>query len=231
MEKALILLSGGLDSAVNLKLALGKFSIVRVLTFDYGQKARRKEIEACRSICRRYRLKNMVVSLPWLKGISTSALTKRTIEIPKMAPEKLDDRTASRESAQAVWVPNRNGAFINIAASFAEGLDASKIITGFNYEEGRTFPDNSERFIKAVNGALKISCLKRVSAISFTSRMTKDRIVAMGMKIDAPLDLIWSCYKGGKKLCLECESCLRSKRAFEKVSFWEWFKANNRYMR
>ena len=113
MEKALILLSGGLDSAVNLKLALGKFSIVRVLTFDYGQKARQKEIQACRSICRRYRLKSMIVSLPWLKGISTSALTKRTIEIPKMAPKKLDDRKASKESAQAVWVPNRNGAFIH----------------------------------------------------------------------------------------------------------------------
>jgi len=231
MAKAIILLSGGLDSAVNLKLALGKFSIVRVLTFDYGQKARLKEIEASRRVCRRYGLKHAVVGLPWLKRVSVSALTKRGVDIPKIAPAKLDERKASKRSAQAVWVPNRNGAFINIAASFAEGVGASKIVTGFNYEEGRTFPDNSERFIRAVNSSLKLSCLRKVEVISFTSRMKKDEIVKTGMRMGAPLDLVWSCYKGGKNLCLKCESCLRSMRAFERAGFWEWFKASNRYLR
>jgi 7-cyano-7-deazaguanine synthase len=231
MEKAVVLLSGGLDSAVNLKCCLEEFSVQRVLTFDYGQKARLREMEAASAMCRRYHLRHSVLELPWLKKISDSALTKQSVRIPKVTPETLDVPAAAKKSADAVWVPNRNGAFINIAASFAEGLGASRIVTGFNCEEGRTFPDNSEPFIRAANAALRISCLEKVAVMSFTSRMKKDAIVRLGMEKDAPLDLVWCCYGGAKFLCLKCESCLRARRAFEKTDSWDWFKKHNRYVR
>ena len=230
MEKAVILLSGGLDSTVNLAKALQKFSAGLAITFDYSQKALTKEIESSRAICRRYKLPHKVIKLDWLKGISSSALIKGRRPVPKVRAENLDSRRKSQRSARVVWVPNRNGVFISIAAAFAEALAARKIVTGFNCEEAATFPDNSEEFIRAANESLAYSCMKNVGVMSFTSKLTKDKIVKLGIKIDAPLDLIWPCYKAGKILCLRCESCVRCRRAFEKAGCWDWFKDQSRYL-
>jgi len=230
MEKALILFSGGLDSTVNLARALQKFSVPLVITFDYSQKALSGEVESSRAICKRYRLPHKVIKLNWFKGISSSALIKGRRPLPKVRAKNLDSRKGSKRSARAVWVPNRNGVFISIAAAFCEGLGAQRIVVGFNCEEAATFPDNSESFIKAANASLAYSCMKSVRVMSFTNKLIKEEIVKLGMKIDAPLDLIWPCYGGGKRLCLRCESCVRCKRAFEKAGYWSWFKDHNRYM-
>jgi 7-cyano-7-deazaguanine synthase len=206
--KAVALLSGGLDSAV--AFALRARDTVLALTFDYGQRAARREIGAARAIARRYGVVHRAVALPWLRDVTRTALVSRGASLP--SPD-LEDGAATRRSAAAVWVPNRNGAFINIAAAMAEGTGAGEVVVGFNKEEARTFPDNTRGFMRAATRALLWSTANGVRVSSPTSAWDKKRIVREGRRIGAPLDLIWPCYEGGRVWCRRCESCLRSLRA------------------
>lgn len=121
-------------------------------------------------------------------------------------------------------MPNRNGLFLNIAASFAEGLGAAAILTGFNREEAETFPDNSASFVEAANGSLRFSTLSGVRVESPTLQMNKLEIVQEGLRVQLPFELTWSCYEGFDKMCGACESCLRSKRAYHEGGVWERMK-------
>lgn len=212
-KKTIVLLSGGLDSAVAFKESIDEYGVAMALTFDYGQRAVKREVAAAAEMARRFGVSHEVIALPWLKNITNTALVDREISLPEPDAEGLDDVDKSSLSAEKVWVPNRNGVFINIAASYCEALGADFIISGFNSEEAATFPDNSPAFISAANEALSYSTLSRVQVLSPTSEMNKTEIVSFGMEIGAPLDLVWSCYEGGETMCGVCESCLRLKRA------------------
>jgi len=221
--RSIILLSAGLDSAVNLRRAQQETEVVRALTFDYGQLAAAREIAAARAMCERLKVRHQVVALPWLRRISRSALTVDEGAIPQPAPEDLDT-AAAEQTALAVWVPNRNGVFVNIAAAFAEALDCDLMVAGFNAEEGATFPDNSPQFVRAVNRALRFSTLRRPQLVSYTQDLDKPGIVRLGRAIGAPLDLVWSCYRGGDEHCWRCESCMRLRRALSQTRSWAWFQ-------
>ena len=118
-----------------------------------------------------------------------------------------------KKQAELLWVPNRNGLFVNIAAVLTESLNAGFIVMGLNREEGESFPDNSSDFVKAVNKTLSYSTLKKIKLISYTMKMNKKEIVEIARKYKIPLEHIWSCYLGQKKPCHKCLSCLRLKRA------------------
>lgn len=186
-ESAITLLSGGLDSTVATLMAMETVDIKLALTFDYSQRAAKREIETSVLFCKSYNIPHEVIELPWLKKIS----------------------------GPAVWIPNRNAVFVNIAASFAEANNYQAIITGFNAEEAVTFPDNSTEFIKRTNEVLKLSTLNKPKIISPTSEMMKKDIVREGLKLKLNPGLIWSCYEGGEKMCGKCESCTRLIRAFK----------------
>ncbi len=203
-KKALVLLSGGLDSTVSLASALKNYHLLSALTFDYGQKSAQAEIKAAQKISHYYKIQHRVIDLPWLKEISKSALTDPEFDIPL----KLN-------SVKQVWVPNRNGVFLAIAASFAEALSCDMVITGFNKEEARAFPDNSMRYILAANEAFKYSTLNKVQVDSFTKKMTKIEIVKKGLELNIPFHHIYSCYIGKAKMCGKCESCRRLINALE----------------
>jgi len=211
--KSVALLSGGLDSAVSLAQGLRETEVALALTFDYGQKAATRECEAAGRLCGHWGIEHRVLELPFLAGITATGLVGG--EVPEPLPERLDDPDAARVTAAQVWVPNRNGLFINIAACFAESLGAGLIITGFNREEGATFPDNSAPFVLAVNEALAYSCATLVRVVSYTQRLDKVEIVQLGRRLGVPLSWIWSCYRGGEQPCGRCESCLRHRRAFQ----------------
>ncbi|MFZ5899219.1 MAG: 7-cyano-7-deazaguanine synthase QueC [Bacillota bacterium] len=210
--RGIVLLSGGLDSVVNLAYARNTLDIRLCLTADYGQAAAASEIAAARAIAGYYRLEHGVVELPFLQGISGSALFNPG-QLPEPAPDELDNPDAAGKTAQAVWVPNRNGLLINVAACFAEALQCERIVVGFNREEAATFPDNSADFVAAVNKALKFSTLAGVQVVCYTQRLNKAEIVALGKRLDVPWNLIWSCYRSGKRPCGKCESCRRFYRA------------------
>ena len=217
-KKSVVLLSGGLDSTVAFKKSADISDVVLTLTFDYGQRAAAKEAAAAAKMSARYNVEHRLIELPWLKGITKTALVCTDKIIPELSTDELDGAGGKTEqSARSVWVPNRNGVFINIAASFCEALGAELIIAGFNMEEAATFPDNSPEFIEAINSSLGYSTLSKVMLLSPTSSLNKKEIVHLGMDIDAPLELLWSCYEGGEKMCGACESCMRLKRALKEA--------------
>jgi len=211
---AVVLLSGGLDSAVNLKQALDETGVALALTFDYGQKAAAREVAAAAAMCQALGVRHRVVALPWLAEICHTALVNPEREVPRLKPEQLgEEQVTSGETARAVWVPNRNGVFIAIAAAFAESLGAEAVVTGFNAEEAATFPDNSAAFAAAATAALQLSTATAVRVVSYTQELTKSEVMSLGRRIGAPLTMVWSCYYGGDAPCGDCESCARFLRA------------------
>lgn len=225
-ENSIVLLSGGLDSVVNLKRAIDETKIELVLTFDYGQKASRREIEAASLIAGKYGLPHRVMKLDYLTELD-SGLTRG--EIPVFDRSKLDNYSYSVQTAKAVWVPNRNGLFINIAAAFADKLGISKIIVGFNREEGATFPDNTPEFIDKINQSLEYSTQAKPKVHCYTIDKDKTGIVELGIQIGAPYEYVWSCYHDYSQMCGECESCQRLKRALSANGYLEEFRNRNHW--
>ena len=203
--KGVAILSGGLDSTVSLAVAVRTMKVVLALTFDYGQRAARRERQASAKIARHYRVPHRVIRIPWLARLTSTALVNRKARLPR--------KEMSVRSARAVWVPNRNGVFIEIAAAHAESLGALRLVTGFNREEAVTFPDNSPAYVRAVNRALSFSTANGVRVVSYTGTLDKRAIARLGRRLEAPLRHIWPCYLGGRRWCGTCESCLRSLKA------------------
>lgn len=207
-KNAIILLSGGLDSLVSLGLVKNDYGSVLALTFDYGQRSAGYEIEASEKIAKYYGVYHKVFKLDWLKNITQTALVNDNIEVPT----KIYDYKASMES---VWVPNRNGLFLNIAACFADAQCYDEIIIGANKEEGETFSDNSQEFIDRVNSEFEYSTLKKPKVIAPLINYSKNDIVKEALTHKIPLELVKSCYVGGDKHCGKCESCQRLKHALQ----------------
>ncbi len=206
--KSIILLSGGLDSTVSAAIAKKKSIPLFALTFDYGQRAAKMEIIAAKKICRILKIKHKTVKIPFFKEFRGLIMLQSRKKPSTKKFERLKD----------VWVPNRNGLFINIAACYAEYYGANLIITGFNREEAAEFPDNKPQFIAAINHSLMFSTLTRVKVISYVSDCTKKQIYKIGLRYEAPLDHIYSCYLGAKKMCGKCVSCQKLLKVINELS-------------
>lgn len=218
-EKFVVLLSAGLDSTVNLKLASLKGDVILALTFDYGQMAREQEIKRSALICEELGVPHKVVKLPWLGAITKSGLISG--DVPKIS----DSKEIGEGSMKSVWVPARNLVFLSIGVAFAEALGADAVVGGFNREEGETFPDNSPSFVSAMNSLLKYASLREIRVVSFTQDMDKSAIAKLGWEIGAPLHHCWPCYLGGEEICGECESCYRFLKALRETRLEEvWWK-------
>lgn len=215
--KSIVLLSGGLDSLVSLGYAKENYNIQLALTFDYGQRCSEQEIAASKKITEHYSIEHQVIKLPWLTEITNTCLVNRDKKIPELEICQLDEKECTEDSAQKVWVPNRNGVFINIAASFADSMDYKYIIFGANREEAVTFPDNSIDFIKEINKSLEYSTRVQAEVIAPLAAYNKKEIVKIALENYIPLDFVRSCYREEEKHCGTCESCLRLKRALTEV--------------
>ncbi len=211
---AVVLLSGGLDSTFNLFKARQEFEVRLALTFDYGQKSAQREISAASALAKRLEVPHQIVSLPWFKDFTKSALISRS-PIPMGVDVQIDNLQRSLETAKAVWVPNRNGILLNIAAGFAEGLGANFVIPGFNYEEAQTFPDNSLAFLKVLDESWSFSTDSRVRTHCFSGSLNKTQIVRESLALNVPLSELWPCYLDQAEWCGKCESCQRFKRAVQ----------------
>lgn len=205
MTKGIILLSGGLDSLVSLGIGIEKYGISLALTFDYGQKAAEQEISTSKNICDYYKIEHKVIKLDWLKEVTHTALVSN-----EDLPEGIDN---PEQSAKSVWVPNRNGLFLNIAGSFADGNDYDYIIIGANKEEGQTFPDNTQEFIDKIDAEFEYSTQKHPKVVAPLINSDKNDIVKLALEHKIPLEFVRSCYASGEKHCGKCESCTRLKNA------------------
>ena len=172
------------------------------ITVDYGQPAAAREIEAGRRVAEFYRCRHRVISLDWYRELLPESFSAGDRGIP-------DPEVLGQESAEAVWVPGRNLVLIAIGAAWAEKLGAGRLVTGFNAEEAATFPDNSREFVEVAGKALGYSSNGRVKLLAPLAGLDKSGIVKLGRCLGVPLELAWSCYRGGETPCGRCESCQR----------------------
>lgn len=214
--KSVVLLSSGLDSTVNIYQAQKESEVVLALTFNYGQRAFQSEVRQARKISDRLRVKHLVVDLPFFKEWGKSSLTDHSKAVPVSGSVSIDNYETSVQTAKSVWVPNRNGVFLNIAAGFAESLGADWVIPGFNREEASTFPDNSQDFLEQCTRSLSFSTSNQVQVKCFTVDKNKTEIVGIGKSLNVDFSLIWPCYfNHDTRWCGQCESCQRSIRALK----------------
>lgn len=216
--KAITLLSSGLDSVAALTIAAKSFDIEMAITFDYGQRAGTREIEYSKKVCEYFDIEHKVITLNWLSGITSTALVNRNADVPSLSFEDIDETAPAeitRDSAKAVWVPNRNGVMLNIAGAFAESRECNYLVVGFNGEEAATFPDNSLAYVKAMDNAFSYSTQNGVKILAPLIELGKTGIVKKALEEKAPLEYSWSCYHGAEIPCGKCESCRRRMRAFK----------------
>ncbi len=210
--RSVVLLSAGLDSSLNMLEAMQNSRLLLALTFNYGQRASKKEIQFAAQLCQSHSVKHQIVELDWMRDFSGSALMDRKLKIPTHEV-RIDDLVTSQQTAKSVWVPNRNGILLNIAAGFAESIGAEWIIPGFNSEEAATFADNSNAYLESLNDAFGYSTANHVKIKCFTTQMNKSEIIKRGLELKMDFDLVWPCYFDGDLPCGECESCQRFVRA------------------
>lgn len=215
-NQALVLLSGGLDSVYNLYAAHEKWpGGVSALFFGYGQRAYKQEFRAAQYFSRGLKVPLQDADISNIFDGDRSSLTSsRDVPMDEVNIESLE---ASQVSAQAVWVANRNGVFLNVAACFAEKQGIPTIVPGFNREEAQTFPDNSEEYIDKMNACLKLSTATGVQIHCFSQKMEKSEIIREAKSLGADLSRIWSCYHSGGTQCGRCESCQRYQRAYQSL--------------
>ena len=219
MNKSIILMSGGLDSLV--ALAYSKlhtdYNVELAITFDYGQKSVKKEIEASKKICDYYNIEHKIITLDWLKDITKTGLVGE-VDIPTEGFE-------TSSSAASVWVPNRNALFLNIAAAFCDSYGYNFILYGANKEEGAIFPDNTEEFRAQISKLFETSTLVQPKVVAPLINYTKSDIVKIAVRDSVPLEFVSSCYSSSTKLhCGECESCHYLKRALLENNCEEYIK-------
>ncbi len=210
--RSIVLLSAGLDSSVNLHEAARVSDVVLALTFDYGQRAAKRELYFAKKLCRKLKIKHHSIDLKWMLDFGGSALIDRDLKVPTNEV-RIDNLRISKQTAKSVWVPNRNGILLNIAAGYAESLNADWIIPGFNAEEAATFKDNSVGFIESLNESFKFSTANAVKVKCFTSHLNKTEIIKRGLELKINFENIWPCYFDALKPCQQCESCKRFIRA------------------
>lgn len=215
MMAAVILLSGGLDSVVSAYAARDEHRPELAITFDYGQRAAARELEAALRVAADLGVDHRLIKLPWLARLAPAAVTD---------PEA--DLAAATDAT--VWVPARNAVFISIAAAHAEALDCEAIVCGFNAEEGQAFLDNTPEFVTRADALLELATRNAPRVVAPTLSLTKPEIVQLGVRIGAPLQLTWSCYGAGPEHCFKCPSCRRLRDALQAGGIWESWQAQRR---
>ena len=203
-RKAVVLLSGGLDSATVLYIARARGYLCNCLIFDYGQSHRKEIIQAAR-IARSAGCPSRVVKIafPW-KG---SALLDRKIKIPEKPAAGIP----------STYVPSRNIIFLSYASSFAEATGAGTVFIGAHDQDYSGYPDCRPEFLEAFGKALRAGTRAKIGIAAPLIGMNKSRIILEGAKLGVPFGLTWSCYRGGKVPCLRCDSCHYRARGFKEA--------------
>ncbi len=211
VSRAIVLLSGGLDSVVSLALADRELEVRLVLFFNYGQRSLANERTSVVSVVSYYGLPMQEVDITWLRDLCPDAMRSRSVGEPQ---EKRQDRLDSLED---VWIPNRNGVFLNVAAAYAERYGCDIVVAGFNREEAEEFPDNTPEYVDTVNQAFRYSTRTQIEVKSYLQDLTKREILRKGVEVSAPLSTIWSCYRDESKMCGTCASCRRLRTAIDSL--------------
>lgn len=209
MKKAVVLVSGGLDSCVTAAVAKDLGFKLYFLHVNYGQRTEDREFMAFKNLKEYFNAEELVVDISYLKEIGGSSLTDENIEV-----EKGD---VNREGVPKSYVPFRNANILSIATSWAEVLKATDIFIGAVEEDSSGYPDCRKVFYDAFNEAIDKGTHPETKIKIQTPLINKQKseIVKLGIELKAPLELTWSCYKSEDEACGVCDSCLLRLRGFK----------------
>ena len=206
--RSVVLLSGGMDSAVCTALAM-RDSEAAALHISYGQRTEKRERMAFERICERLGIKyRLAIRNEVLGRIGGSALTDTQIAVPEAGEQIGSD-------IPVPYVPFRNAHFLAAAVSWAEVLEAEKIYIGAVEQDSSGYPDCRPAYYQAFNAVIKAGTREgKMEIVTPLIALRKMEIVRLGLEIGAPFDLTWSCYSREDEACGVCESCVLRLRAF-----------------
>jgi len=205
-KKAVALLSGGLDSSTVLYLAKRQGFQCLALIFDYGQRHRR-ELRSAVAVAKRAKIRYQIlkINMPW-RGSSL-------LDLKAKIPVK-----RKFVGIPSTYVPARNTIFLSFALSCAEAIGAKAIFIGANAIDFSGYPDCRPEFFKAFQKVIETGTkAKKIKIEAPLLYLSKAQIVKLARKLKVPLDLTWSCYKGGKKPCGVCDACRLREKGMEGV--------------
>jgi 7-cyano-7-deazaguanine synthase len=215
MKKAIILLSGGLDSTTVLAIAKSKNYQCFCLSFDYNQR-HKSELESARNIASLMQVEHKQVNID-LRSIGGSSLTDSDINVP-------DYQAGDEHKISVNYVPARNITFMSIALGWAETIGAYDIFIGANKADYESYPDCRDQFIRSFEQMANVSTKSGVEGKKFKIHapllnMTKDEIIATGIKLNVDYSKTVSCYNADKNglSCGSCVSCTLRKQGFQRA--------------
>jgi 7-cyano-7-deazaguanine synthase len=217
-KKAVVLFSGGLDSTTALCWALARGYECLAVSFDYGQRHTR-ENAAARAIARRLGVKLYEIKLdfPWFGGCS---LVNGRLKLPDVKLSKI----GRKGDIPSTYVPGRNLVFASIGFSLADAEGAAAVVLGPNVVDYSGYPDCRPEFYRALEqaaarGTREGAKGRKIKLLTPLIKLSKAGIARLGVKLGAPLDLTWSCYRGGKRPCGRCDSCKLRAKGFADAGF------------
>ena len=211
-NRAIVLVSGGMDSCVTAAVARAESDELALLHISYGQRTESRERKAYNDIADFYCVeKRLDVSIEYLAKIGGSSLTDKTIEVTEADLES--------KEIPASYVPFRNANMLSIATSWAEVIGASAIYIGAVAEDSSGYPDCRPEFYEAFQAAIDAGTRPdtHIEIRTPIIHLTKAEIVKKGVELNAPLHLTWSCYRSEGFACGTCDSCALRLRGFEQA--------------
>ena len=220
-RKAIVLLSGGMDSCVSTAIAVQRHGRenIALLHARYGQRTEKREGRAFEEIAEFYGAsKRLVARLDYFRTIGGSALTDNNIAVPE---NELRAAVSGEKSIPVTYVPFRNSHFLSIAVSWAEALGAQAIYIGAVEEDSSGYPDCKPEYYKAFQEVIRTGTRPETSIEIVTPviAMKKSEIIEKGIALGAPLHLTWSCYQDEEEACGVCDSCLLRLKGFAGAGF------------
>ncbi len=214
--KAVVLLSGGLDSTVCMAVAAAAGCELLPISFDYQQRHSR-ELASARRVAAHYGIVRHLVITTNMAAIGGSALTDMAVDVPA--------GDVARPDIPATYVPARNLIFLSYALAYAESSGAERIFIGVNALDYSGYPDCRPEFIALFQRLADYSTKaavqdgRRITVETPLVALAKKDIVLLGNKLGAPLHLTTSCYAGGEEACGRCDSCLLRLKGFAEAGF------------
>jgi 7-cyano-7-deazaguanine synthase len=215
--KAVVLLSGGMDSCVCAAIARERHGAenVRLLHARYGQRTESRERQAFEEIAKFWGIRErLVVKLEHFRAIGGSALTDGRIAVPENQPSA--PHPGEGRAIPVTYVPFRNAHLLSVGVSWGEAIGAGALYIGAVAEDSSGYPDCRPEYYRVFQELIRVGTKPetQIEMVTPVIAMKKSEIVRRGMELGAPLHLTWSCYQGEEQACGKCDSCVLRLRAF-----------------
>jgi 7-cyano-7-deazaguanine synthase len=216
--RAVVCLSGGMDSCVCAALAARDYEVYAV-HFSYGQRTEARELRSAQEVARLVGVRDLLhLKIDLFRRIGGSALTDHAIAVPEASVNKAPNESRIGSEVPVTYVPFRNAHFLSAAVSWAEVLGAKTVFIGAVEQDSSGYPDCRPAYYDAFNQLIKMGTKDgEIRVETPLIAMRKNEIVRLGVELGAPFHVSWSCYSGETEACGVCESCVLRLRAFREA--------------